>query len=243
MGPLFLNASLAAKHLLIKMKEGRVGLINERCQKGDVMRLYDATLPIHEAMVTFPGDPPFQTKPFFQRRKGDPFDLALLSMGTHLGTHLDPPAHYLDGGSTVDELPLEALVGPGMVLNMTGRPSVDRKALEESQMGDHVRILLKTDNSPRVREPSFHEDYVHLTEDGARYLVEREICLVGIDYLSIERYKNPGAPVHHLLLEAGVVVVEGVNLLDITPGPYEIFCLPLRIKGADGAPARVILRQ
>ena len=207
------------------------------------MKLYDATLPIQEGMVTFPGDPHFKTKPFFQRQKGDPFDLALLSMGTHLGTHLDPPAHYLDRGATVDELPLDALVGSGVVLDMTGRPSVDRQALEESEMGDHVRILLKTDNSPRLLEPAFHEDYVHLTEDGARHLVRRGVQLVGIDYLSIERYKNPGAPVHHALLEAGVVVVEGVHLLDIAPGPYEIFCLPLRIKGADGAPARVILRQ
>jgi arylformamidase len=207
------------------------------------MKLYDATLPIQEGMVTFPGDPPFQMKPFFQRQRGDPFDLALMSMGTHLGTHLDPPAHYLERGATVDQLPLDALVGRGMVLDMTGRPSVDLKDLEESDMGDHVRILLKTDNGQRLLDTSFHEDYVYLTEDGARYLARRGVVLVGIDYLSIERYKNPGAPVHHLLLEGGILVVEGVHLLDIAPGPYEIFCLPLRIKGADGAPARVVLRQ
>jgi len=207
------------------------------------MKFYDATLPIHEGMVSFPGDPPFQTKPFFQRHKGDSFDLALLSMGTHLGTHVDPPAHYLDGGATVNELPLESLIGPGVVLDMRGRPSVDRLALEESLMGDHVRILLKTDNGTRLLESSFYEDYVHLTEDGARYLSEKGIRLVGIDYLSIERYKNPGAPVHHILLEAEIVVAEGVHLLGVPPGPYEIFCLPLRIQGADGAPARVVLRQ
>lgn len=225
------------------MGEGKPYILNAHRNKGEIMKLYDATLPIQEGMVTFPGDPPFNIKPFFQRQKGDPFDLALLSMGTHLGTHLDPPAHYLDRGAAVDELPLDALVGSGVVLDMTGKPSVDRQALEESEMGDHVRVLLKTDNSPRLLEASFHEDYVHLTEDGARYLVRRGVQLVGIDYLSIERYMNHGAPVHHTLLEAGVVVVEGVHLLDIAPGPYEIFCLPLRIKGADGAPARVILRQ
>jgi arylformamidase len=126
---------------------------------------------------------------------------------------------------------------------MTGRSFVDQQALQESEMGDHVRILLKTDNAPRLLQSTFHEDYVHLTEEGARYLVRRGVRLVGIDYLSIERYKNPGAPVHHVLLEAGIVVVEGVHLLDIVPGSYEIFCLPLRIRGADGAPARVILRQ
>jgi arylformamidase len=91
-------------------------------------------------------------------------------------------------------------------------------------------------------ETSFHQDFVHLTEDGARYLVEHKVRLVGIDYLSIEHPENPGSPVHHLLLEAGILVVEGVHLLEIPPGEYEIFCLPLKIKGADGAPARVLLR-
>ncbi len=206
------------------------------------MRFYDATLPIQEGMVTFPGDPPFKIEPYFQRDKGDSFDLAVMSMGTHLGTHLDPPAHYLDGGATVDELPLESLVGPGVILDMRRKTQIDRQALEESDFVNHIRVLLKTSNGPLLLESSFHEDYVHLTEGGARFLVERGVRLVGIDYLSIERYKNPGAPVHHILLEAGVVIVEGVHLLEIPPGEYEIFCLPLRIKGADGAPARLILK-
>jgi arylformamidase len=206
------------------------------------MQLYDATLPLQEGMVTFPGDPPFQIKPFFQRHKGDPFDLALMSVGTHLGTHVDPPAHYLDGGATVDEIPLEILVGPGVVLDMRGKSQIDRQDLEQAPLEDHVRVLFKTDNGPRLLQSSFHEDFVHLTEDGARYLIENNVCLVGNDYLSIERYKNPGAPVHHILLEAGALVVEAVNLLEVPPGAYEIFCLPIKIKGADGAPARILLR-
>lgn len=205
------------------------------------MPLYDATLPIREGMVTFPGDPPFKIEPFFQRQKGDPFDLALMSMGTHLGTHVDPPAHYLDGGATVDLIPLETLIGPGVILDMTGRSRIDRAALERSALGAHVRVLFKTDNGPRLLESSFREDYVHLTEDGAMYLVECGVHLVGIDYLSIERYKNPGAPVHRTLLSAGALVVEGVHLLHVPVGPCEIYCLPLRILGADGAPARVLI--
>jgi arylformamidase len=211
--------------------------------KGCSVKLYDATLPIHEKMVTFPGDPPFKIKPFFQRQQGDSFDLALMSLGTHLGTHVDPPAHYLAGGATVDEIPLESLVGPAVVLDMRGRSQVDQQALAKAPLGDHVRVLFKTDNGPRLLEPSFHEDFVHLTEDGARYLVQKNVRLVGNDYLSIERYQNPGAPVHHILLKAGVVVVEGVNLLEVPPGVYEIYCLPLKIKGADGAPARILLRS
>jgi arylformamidase len=194
-------------------------------------------------MVTFPGDPPYDTKPVFLRSQGDPFDLAFLSLGTHLGTHVDPPAHYLDGGATVDEIPLDTLVGSGIVLDMTGRSRIDRDDLKSSPMGNHRRVFFKTDNGPRLLEPSFCEDYVHLTESGARYLIEKGVCMAGIDYLSIEKYKNPGAPVHTLLLRANVLVVEGVHLLDVPPGPYEIFCLPLRIQGADGAPARVILRD
>ncbi|MFH1115116.1 MAG: cyclase family protein [Pseudomonadota bacterium] len=206
------------------------------------MPLFDATLPIRQGMITFPGDPPFVTEPFFQRCKGDAFNLARISMGTHQGTHIDTPAHYLEGGATVDLIPLDHLVGPGIVLDMTGRKQVDRGNLENSALGDHVRVLLKTDNSPRLLESTFHEDYVHLTEDAAAYLVERGILMVGIDYLSIERYENPGAPVHMTLLKAGVLIVEGVYLLNVPAGPCEIFCLPLKIHGADGAPAGVLIR-
>jgi arylformamidase len=207
------------------------------------MVLYDATLPLREGMVVFPGDPAFRMAPFFDRAKGDPFNLALLSMGTHIGTHVDPPAHYLDGGITVDKIPLEVLVGPGVVLDMRGKARIDRQALDASALGDHPRLLLKTDNGPWLLEGAFREDSVHLTEDGASLLVERGVKLVGIDWLSIERYQNPGAPVHRTLLRAGILVVEGVHLLDVPPGPCEVICLPLRIEGGDGAPARVIVRR
>lgn len=169
--------------------------------------------------------------------------MAVMSLGTHLGTHVDPPLHYLDGGAGVDELPLDALVGPGVVLDVRGIPFVDAAALARSSLGDFKRVLLKTDNGAALLERAFREDYVHLTEDGARYLVERDVRLVGIDYLSIEPYRNPGAPVHHILLTSGVVILEGAHLLDIPAGPYEIFCLPLCVKGADGAPARLLLRE
>ena len=206
------------------------------------MKLYDATLAIHEKMVIFPGDPPFKKEPVSQIQTGDGVNLTRITMGTHLGTHADPPAHFIENGATVDQLSLETLVGPGVVADLRGCSQIDRRALEKAGIADTKRVLLKTDNGPLLLESSFHQDYVHLTEDGARYLVECKLCLVGIDYLSIEQHENPGSPVHHLLLEAGVLVVEGVLLFDIPPGEYEIFCLPLKIKGADGAPARVLLR-
>ena len=206
------------------------------------MQLYDATLAIHEKMAVFPGDPPFKKEPVFQIQTGDDFNLTRITMGTHLGTHVDPPAHFIENGATVDQLSLETLVGPGVVADLRGCSQIDRRALEKASIADYKRVLMKTDNGPLLLESSFHKDYVQLTEDGARYLVERKVCLVGIDYLSIEHHENPGSPVHPLLLEAGVLVAEGVHLLEIPPGEYEIFCLPLKIKSADGAPARILLR-
>lgn len=126
------------------------------------MPIYDATLPVREGMVTFPGDPPFKMEPYFQRSQGDPFNLAVMCIGTHLGTHVDPPAHYLDGGATVDQLPLDALVGPGLVLDMRGRAVVDREALELAGIDPGMRLLLKTDNSPFLAQSEFREDYVYL---------------------------------------------------------------------------------
>ncbi len=207
------------------------------------MPLYDATLPLKEGMLSFPGDPVFVIEPIFRRAKGDTFDLAVVRLATHTGTHVDPPAHYLDGGATVDEIPLDVLIGPGIVLDMRGRRQIDPEAIQAAGLHGRKRVLLKTDNGPALHEPTFSENYVHLTEDAARFLVEQEVVLVGIDYLSIEKYANPGAPVHRTLLSAGVLVVEAVDLINVPAGLCEVYCLPLKIQGADGAPARVVIRS
>ena len=204
------------------------------------MKLYDATLTIHEEMPVFPGDPPFKTKPVSRIGTGDGFNLSTITMGTHLGTHVDPPAHFIDNGATVDQIALKTLVGPGVVADLRGCTQIDRRALVQAALVDCRRILLKTDNGALLTGPSYLSAGVFLTEDGARYLVDSGVRLVGIDCLSIEHPDSPGSPVHRLLLEAGILVVEGVQLVDIPAGEYEIFCLPLKIKGADGAPARVL---
>lgn len=207
------------------------------------MALYDATLPLKEGMLSFPGDPQFGLEPYFERSQGDPFDLAVIRMATHTGTHIDPPAHYLDGGATVDQIPLDVFIGPGIVMDMRGQRQIGRNALEKAGLHGRKRVLLKTDNGPALHEPTFTENYVHLTQDGARFLVDQGVLLVGIDYLSIEKYQNPGAPVHTALLSAGVLVVEGVDLLNVPAGLCDVFCLPLKIHGGDGAPARVVVKR
>ncbi len=205
------------------------------------MPFYDVTLPLREGMMLFPGDPPFSMSPAFRTARGDVFNLSALTMCTHTGTHVDPPAHYLDGGTTVDLISPEVLIGPGTVLDLRGKARIDRQALESCGPIDHTRVLFKTDNSPRLLEPEFREDYVHLTEDGAAFLIDLGVRMVGIDYLSIERFGNAGAPVHRALLGAGILVVEGLNLTEVPSGPCRVYCLPLKIQGGDGAPARVIL--
>jgi arylformamidase len=207
------------------------------------MPLYDATITLHEGMLLYPGDPPFKLQSRYRLADGGPFNLCEISMATQTGTHVDPPAHYFDRGAGVDQIPLSAMVGLGIVLDMRGRPYVDRKALADSPLDGQRRVLLKTDNSQRLQQTEFAADYVYLTEDGATFLVEKGVKLIGIDYLSIEKYQSSGAPVHRTLLTAGVLIVEGINLVDVPPGPCKIYCLPLKIKDGDGSPARVLIEM
>lgn len=206
------------------------------------MAIYDATLPIEEGMITFPGDPLFRMEKFLDTSSGDAFNLSILHIGTHTGTHVDPPAHYIKGGASVDELPLDALIGPGLVLGLPDCRCIDADILRKASLQNHKRVFFKTDNSSRLSHKTFREDFVHLSEDGASYLVEAGVRLVGTDYLSIERFGNVGAPVHHILLAAGIVIVETLNLKDVPVGPCEVYCLPLRVRQGDGAPARVLIR-
>jgi len=191
--------------------------------------------------LSFPGDPAFSIESVFSQEQGDKFNLSLLSMTTHTGTHVDAPAHYLDGGASIDSMPLNVMIGPGVVLDMRGIGAIDRRVLKESALADEKRVFFKTDNSVKLREPSFCNDYTYITDDGARLLIERGVRLVGIDYLSVDRNDDETVPVHKLLLSSGAYIVEGLDLLDAPVGPCRIYCLPLKIEGGDGAPASVLI--
>ena len=135
------------------------------------------------------------------------------------------------------------LVGRARVIEITSRKGIGADELAGVDLSEDVRVLIKTSNSRLWGSPEFHADYVGVTESGARYLVEHGIKVVGVDYLSVEEFKKPGAPAHHVLLGGGTIVIEGLNLRDVEPGIYEMFCLPLPVVGSDGAPARVVLRR
>ena len=203
------------------------------------MELIDVTVPIRPGMVTYPGDPLVQTELHSSIGRGDLVNLTRLDFGVHSGTHVDAPAHFLDGESGVEALPLDALVGPAAVVDARSVTDVlDRDALGRLELPDVPRLLFRTGNSELWEQDVFAEEFVQLDGSGAEVLVERGVRLVGIDYLSIGDEEA-----HRVLLGAGIVPVEGLDLRAAEPGPYEVLCLPLKLEGADGAPARVLLRR
>lgn len=198
----------------------------------------DVSVPIYDGMVHFPDNPPIEINAIMHLDRGDICTVSALKMGAHTGTHIDGPNHFLRGGNGTDAVPLQNLIGPARVIEIQDKIAVKEAELRDHNLGHSERLLFKTVNSQRCWKSSeFVKDFVSLAEDAATYLAELKTLAVGIDYLSI------GSPeVHRTLLGAGVAVIEGLNLTEASPGEYEFFCLPLRITGADGAPARALLR-
>jgi arylformamidase len=207
------------------------------------MRIYDITLPISESMAIWPGDPPVRIRQPLRLERGDVATVSQIELGSHTGTHVDAPSHFLPGGSTIDRLGLEILIGKALVIDIRSVDSLGASDLERLHVPDHTeRLLLKTKNSDHWThgDNAFFTDFVALTEDGAHWLAGRGVKLVGIDYLSVASLEDP-APVHLILQGAGVVLVEGLNLSGVPEGTYQLICLPLKLTGCDGAPARAVL--
>ncbi len=212
--------------------------------------MIDISIPLRDGMVHWPGDPPVRIRKVKEIGRAasvgrtSPCDLSLLSMGSHTGTHVDAPAHFLKGGRTIDRLPLEAVVGPARVIAIRDPEVIGVEELRPHRIRRGERILFKTRNSARCwKTNSFVRDFVHLTAASARYLARLRPCCVGVDYLSVGGYRRDGADVHRALLKAGIWIIEGLNLSSARPGRYTLICLPLKVAGGDGAPARAVLRK
>jgi arylformamidase len=210
------------------------------------MTIYDISLTISPNLPTWPGDPALELEQIESMDRGAHANVTRLSAAVHLGTHVDAPHHFLNDGRTVESLPLEVLTGPCYVTQLPdGIEAITAEVLARSEItADMKRILFGTSNSHlwAKGESTFQTDFVAITEDGAEWLVEHGVQLVGVDYLSVAPYGDSVAT-HTILLKAGVVVVEGLNLSEIVRGFYDLYCLPLKIAGSDGAPARAILIQ
>jgi arylformamidase len=206
------------------------------------MKMYDISVPLAEGLPTWPGDPRLLIEPVLQLEKGDGARVSRITLGDHSGTHLDTSAHILENGTTLDDIPLSLLLGRALVADLRGCAAISLAELAGLPLAGEERLLLRTDNSALWSRPDFSPDFVALTAEGAEYLVSQGIRLVGIDYLSIESFSGDGT-VHRTLLGNDVVILEGLDLSEVPAGVYELVCLPLRIAGGAGAPARAILRQ
>lgn len=207
-------------------------------------RLVDVSVSLQPGLATYPGNPEFELQPVKRVAAGASSNVSRLILGTHTGTHVDAPRHFFDEGAGVDGLPLDLLIGRARVIDLPFRGGITERHLADAGLREDLRVLLRTPNSALWNtSDGFHQDYSYLTEEGARYLVEQGVKVVGIDYLSVEQFKKPGAPAHRALLGENVVIIEGLNLSDADAGAYEMYCLPLRVAGADGAPARVVLKR
>jgi len=206
------------------------------------MKLIDVSVPLDAQLPTYPHNTPFALEAIKRLANGDSSNVSTLHMSAHTGTHVDAPRHFFDSGQGTESLALELLIGRARVIDISSR-GISAEDLAAVDLSDDIRVLIKTRNSRLWGSPEFHTDYVGVTESGAKHLVEHGIKVVGVDYLSVEQFKNPGAPAHHVLLGAGTIVIEGLDLRQVDPGIYEMFCLPLRVVGSDGAPARVVLRK
>ncbi len=206
------------------------------------MKWFDISLPLRPGIPQWPGDPVLRIDKITDRTSGDAYTLSGLYMGLHTGTHMDAPCHFTEREAGTEVMPLDVTIGPARVIDFPGRAPIGPEALCDRGIRRGQRLLLKTRNSDYCyRTDDFCDDYVSLSPEGARWLVQRGVRLVGIDYLSIAGMDD-AAETHTVLLAGGVWILEGLDLRGIDPGRYDLLCLPLRLPGRDGAPARAILR-
>lgn len=207
------------------------------------MHIYDISLTISPKLPVWPGDPSIAIERVSDIGAGDDTNISRVSMGVHSGTHVDAPLHFLAEGDPVDQLDLKTLTGRAYVLDLTDVDLIDAQVLKEAEIPARTRrILFKTRNSElwSQGETRFQEDFVAISADGAQFLVDRGVRLIGVDYLSVAPYDD-GIPTHKILLSAGVAIIEGLNLSHVDQGRYTLYCLPIKISESDGSPARAIL--
>ncbi|MCC7202573.1 MAG: cyclase family protein [Nitrospirae bacterium] len=207
------------------------------------MKIYDISVAISPDLPVWPGDPQVTIERVAKIEEGANSNVSRITMGVHTGTHVDAPYHFLNDGRTAEHLPLDVLTGPVYVLELPGVKVITSSELKNAAIpAGTLRLLIKTGNSGYWNDcgSTFQTGFAGIDADGAEFLVNNGVKLIGMDYLSIAPYKK-SRPTHEVLLNAGVVIVEGLDLSEVPQGHYTLYCLPLRLAGSDGAPARAIL--
>ena len=207
------------------------------------MRIFDVTRPIYDGMPVYEGDPEVSVRKWLSMDEGGAANVSHLCLGSHTGTHVDAPLHFRSDAPGADQLPLDVLIGLARVYDFAAADRIDAASLRGVDLAAQPRVLFKTRNSLAWEEGGFGNHFVALEADASRLLVEAGVRLVGLDGPSADPFSSTDFPAHHTLLDAGVIILEGLELSAVPPGDYELLCLPLRIRGSDGAPARVLLRE
>jgi len=203
----------------------------------------DISVPLYTGMVHWPDNPTVRIERMQDLARGDAANVSKLELGAHTGTHMDAPRHFFADGAGLDEMPLDAALGPARVIRIEHPQAILPAELEAHNLQAGERVLFRTQNSERCwNTDQFVEDFVYISAAAAQFLVDRQVRTVGVDYISVGGYVYDGVETHQILLGAGLWLIEGLNLAAVEPGAYELVCLPLRVAGADGAPARAILR-
>lgn len=203
----------------------------------------DISITIKSGMAHWPDNPEVKVTKMLDMDRGDICNVSALSFGSHTGTHMDAPRHFIKKGKGLDQMPFDATIGPARVIEIKDREAVKLEEINRARIKPGERILFKTRNS-RVswKTDKFDEHFVYISKEAAAYLAKAKVRTVGIDYLSVGGYKQDGAETHQALLGAGIWIIEGLNLAKIKPGRYELCCLPIKVLNSDGAPARALLR-
>lgn len=205
--------------------------------------IYDISISLGDEAVNWPGLPPYSRELISKIEDGEACNISRLALIAHVGTHVDTPLHFVTGGKNLDGYPIETWILPAKVVNIKDTEVIRRHELEKVDIAAGDVLLFKTNNSISGKCVSgvFSEDYVYMSPEAADYCVEKKVSLVGIDYGTVDRYGDEAFHIHRKLLGNEIRILEGINLKEVPPGRYHLFCLPLKIKGAEGAPARAIL--
>ena len=203
----------------------------------------DVSVTVRHGMPHWPDNPPIVMQRPMELLRGHACNLSHLAMGVHTGTHIDAPVHFIHQAAGVDEMPLAATMGPARVIEIADPRVITADELRGHSLQAGERVLFRTANSPRCWQADrFVEDFVYVSEQAAEHLAETRVRTVGVDYLSVGGYRADGAKIHRILLSAGIWIIEGLDLSAVRAGRYEMICLPVKLHGSDGAPARALLR-